>query len=440
MSKWKYSQYNINLRDDGYPNAKKDEYYNILLGKFTIIPNDVNLDNPPGDLKGFLVPFDVDETKNFMKRQDELFNEEYPSHLSLVIAVTMSCNYRCEYCFQGEHSANANMSDETIDDTISYIKKEIDNNDKLKSLGVTFFGGEPLMNMGAIRKISRFLLTYTKEKGISYRAAIDTNGFFMKKEISAELKELGVVKAQIAFDGLEDFYNTIRKAPKDAYKKVLKNIEDSEIPIVIRVNVTKKNQDEAKELIRYLYTLQSVKDGKDTLSIMRVNVYDRESDYNFTDDEWLQFRECLTDYISLTSAENLFKLQTAAPFACAMLKKHNVVIGVDGNLYRCDRQVCEKGKEIGNLKDGINDDCEIEKSFRSIILNEDCMKCKYLPLCGGDGGCRLDYLEQGNNCDLVKGKFRQDMSNYLKYVRTPKHKNLTGHGSFLDCMKKGIVQ
>lgn len=430
MFNWKHSIYNINLKEEGYPNAKENEYYNTLMGKFAVIPKDVDLDNPPEELKGFLVPSEINQAEIIKSQQIKAF-EEHTTHISLLITVSSKCNYHCEYCFQGSHNNGINMTDATVADTISYIKKEIDNNDKLKSLGVTFFGGEPLMNMNAIRTISNSLLDYTKEKGITYRAAIDTNGFFLTSDISKELKELGVVKAQIAFDGFEDFYNTTRKAPKDAYKRVLKNIEESVLPIIIRVNVTKKNQDETKELIRYLYSLESIKNGKDKVSIMRVSVYSGESDCNFTDKEWLQFREGFTDLLDVADASTLFKLPSAAPFGCAMLQKHNVVIGVEGNLYRCDRQSCEKGKEIGDLKNGINENCEIEKAFRSSVLDDKCMKCKYMPICGGDSGCRLEYFGKGKNCGFIKDQFKQNMQNYLTYVK--KKAELTKHkGSLLD--------
>ena len=430
MSKWKHSIYNIDLNAEGYQNAKENEYYNTLIGKFAIIPKDIDLNNSPENLKGFLIPSEINQAELIKSQQIKAF-EEQTNHISLLITVSSKCNYHCEYCFQGSHNNGINMTDATVADTISYIKREIDFNDKLKSLGVTFFGGEPLMAMNAIRTISNSLLDYTKEKGITYRAAIDTNGFFLTSDISRELKELGVVKAQIAFDGFEDFYNATRKAPKDAYKRVLKNIEESVLPIIIRVNVTKKNQDEAKKLIKYLYSLKSVKNGKDKVSIMRVSVFNGESDCNFTDKEWLQFREGFTDLLDTISAENLFKLQKSALFGCTMLQKHNVVIGVDGNLYRCDRQSCEKGKEIGDLKNGINENSEIDKAFRCCVLDDECMKCKYMPICGGDGGCRLEYLEKGKNCKLIQEQFRQNMTNYLTYAR--KKAELSKHkGSLLD--------
>ena len=157
MSKWKYSIYSINLKEDGYENAKENEYYNILMGKFAVIPKDVDLDNPPEDLKGFLVPSEINQAEIIKGQQINAFEEEF-THMSLLIAVSSKCNYHCEYCFQGNHVHGINMTEETVADIIAYIKRGIDSNDKLKSLGVTFFGGEPIMAMNAIRTISNFLL------------------------------------------------------------------------------------------------------------------------------------------------------------------------------------------------------------------------------------------------------------------------------------------
>jgi uncharacterized protein len=387
------------------------------MGKFAVILKDVDMNNPPAELKGFLVPHEVDEVDNYIKRQDELFNDDLPGSLNLVIAVTMSCNYKCEYCFQGSHSANANMTEEVLADTIAYIKNEIDTNSNLKSLGITFFGGEPLLAINTLKTLSTFCKDYCNEKGIEYHAAIDTNGFFLTKEVSTELKEIGIVRAQIAIDGFEEFYNTTRKAPKESYKRVLNNIDSSELPIVIRVNVTKKNQEEVKQLLRYLYSLDKVKEGKAKVAVYRVGLNNDDPNYDFTDKEWLEFRDCMKDYIDIVEPKRLFGLPKSYCIGCSMQKKHNVVIGADGSLYRCDRHCGDSTKTIGTVKEGINLQSQIEKAFRNSVIDGECKNCKYLPICCGDDLCRLNLLEKGKPCELVKGKFKQALINYLTYVR-----------------------
>ena len=98
-----------------------------------------------------------------------------------------------------------------------------------------------------------------------------------------------------------------------------------------------------------------------------------------------------------------------------MMLKQNVAIGVDGLLYRCDRQVGIKDKAIGTVKDGIIESSDVEKEFRSSILDKACLQCKYLPICTG-GPCRYETLKKGKNCDFIKSSFRQNMQNYIDNV------------------------
>lgn len=420
MAKYKQSFYNINLVEEGYVRPTNEgitPYYNILRGKFGYIPDDIDYDNPPEQLlkEGFIVHKDLNELERYKQGQAQAFQVEHFEQMNLLITVSERCNYQCAYCFQGTHTNGVDMNEDTIADTIAYIKKAIDNNSVLKKLVVTFFGGEPLLNMNAIRKISKFLLEYTKDKGITYYGTMDTNGFYMTPEVSKELKELGVKKVQIAFDGFENFYAGIRKAPLTSFNRVIANIENSAVEVLIRVNATKKNQEEVKDLIDYLYSLNAVKEGRAIVSIMRVALYTDNPNYDFTDKEWLDFRKTFTKYFKYDSPEKFFPLPKACYAGCPMMLKQNVVIGVDGLLYRCDRQAGIKDKAIGTLKDGIIESSDVEKEFRSSILDKACLQCKYLPICTG-GLCRYETLKQGKNCNFIKSRFRQNMQVYLDYV------------------------
>ena len=62
----------------------------------------------------------------------------YDKHLGLTINPTLHCNFACPYCFEGEHSS-VYMTDEVENDIVEYIKKH----SSVKSVHVTWFGGEP---------------------------------------------------------------------------------------------------------------------------------------------------------------------------------------------------------------------------------------------------------------------------------------------------------
>lgn len=419
MTEFKQSFYNINVFEQGYTDnpAYKDLYYNVMSGKFAHIKDDQPLDIEELIEKRMVVKEDIDEPLSYKRQQEKAIIDDFPKHISLVIAITMKCNYQCAYCFEGCHKYGKDMDGEVLEDTINYIKQEIDRNPNLQSLSIQFFGGEPLFAGGldALRRISGFVIPYCEQKNIKYFANITTNGYFLTKEISAELKALKVQKAMIALDGFEDNYANIRQVSKESFKRVLQNIEDSVIKVYVRLNVTKENQEEIKQLIEYLYTLQSVKEKRTTFVIYRVEVFDKDSTCNFTDKEWLKFRECLENFQHLENPQSLFAIPKAKGVGCGMLKKHNVCLCADGNIYRCDRQIGDNTKAIGTIKNGIDVTTETDRLFRCSVIDTTCLNCKFLPICGGDN-CRYKYLYKGKSCNLIKGRFKQQMTNYLKYV------------------------
>ena len=126
MGKYKESFYNINLIEEGYTLDTKEDVtpvYNTLRGKFGYIPKDIDYDNPPQNLvkEGFIVPYTIDEPQQYKQAQVNAINDEYPTSLALTICPTLACNYSCEYCFERCEN-KANMSEEIVSDTITYIK------------------------------------------------------------------------------------------------------------------------------------------------------------------------------------------------------------------------------------------------------------------------------------------------------------------------------
>lgn len=317
------------------------------------------------------------------------------------------------------------MDAEMIADTITYIKNEIDRNQNLKSFSIKWFGGEPLLNIPAIEQISRFTIDYCKQKNIKYSAIIITNGYFYTREVSEKLKELGITSVQIAIDGFAEEYARIRQVSKDSYSKVLQNIEDSVIPVLIRINTNKQNNDIIPELVRGLSKLPSVQSNFNRIMVARVKEYCKSLTYGFTDEEWLEFRKCYEGIQDVLPT--ILEPSTLLP--CGNNQKRNVIIGADGLLYRCDFHIGDTNYAIGTLKEGIRIN-NIDNAYVCSTITEDCTSCKYLPICAG-GRCRYGELYQGKNCLLIIERFRQNMQNYIKYVGIPKEKSPNKHGSML---------
>lgn len=433
MSKWKHSIYNINLKEEGYPNVEEDEYYNVLIGKFAIIPNDVDLDNPPEDLKGFLIPSEINQAEIIAKQQYDAIHNDFPSEVRLTICPTLSCNYKCEYCFE-KNKSNHSMDAEMIADTITYIKNEIDRNQNLKAFSIKWFGGEPLLNIPAIEQISSFTINYCQTRNIIYSAIIITNGYFYTREVSEKLKELKINSVQIAIDSFDEEYARIRQVSKEAYERVLQNIETSVIPVLIRLNTTKQNKDIVPSLVRELSKLQSVKNGFNRVMVARVKEYCKQLTYGFTDSEWLEFRKCYEEIQDVVPTI----LENANLLPCENIQCRHTVIGADGFLYRCDNHIGDTTKTIGTIKDGLYASRNIDKQYVCSTISDECKACVYLPICRG-GQCRYEELLQGKNCLLIKERFRQNMQNYLSYERIPITSKSKNNGSMLPTRKAHLL-
>ena len=391
--------------------------YNTLRGKFGYIPKDIDLDNSPEQLlkEGFIVPSALDEPMQYKQNQEKAMREEYPKHLLLEICPTMKCNYNCSYCF--EKNKTVDMTEEVLKDTLAYIKREIDSNQNLQSVNIKWFGGEPTLpqSLKIIRKISKYVMKWCKELNLKYTASMISNGYNLTNEVTEELYNLKVQLIQVALDGFEDTYNQLRVAPKDAYKRVVDNIEQSVVPIVIRLNTTRNNKDEIIELAKSLSGLSSIKSGKNRLVISRVKEYSPTLQYGFTDREWLEFREKYIDLKDYMSVEHIFDLGKCRLCPCSRLQLKAVALCADGYIYRCDNHIGNSKYAIGTIKTGMTKNNPIDKEFICSTITENCLKCKMLPICAG-GLCRYEELKKGKSCELMKGKFKQNMTNYLKYV------------------------
>jgi uncharacterized protein len=71
----------------------------------------------------------------------------------LIFLVTEQCNFRCTYCY--ENFEKGKMSDDVIEGVIKYVEKR---GPQLKNLNVHWFGGEPLLALDVIEKLSNQML------------------------------------------------------------------------------------------------------------------------------------------------------------------------------------------------------------------------------------------------------------------------------------------
>ena len=118
--------------------------------------------------------------------------ERYSMHLT--IAPTMECCFNCHYCFE-KYKEPGVMSEETMDAIIKYVTSY----KELKSLKLTWFGGEPLMAIEQMRDFYKKLEPHLDN--INFSSNIITSGYHIDKRTIDILENIKVTHMQITLDG-----------------------------------------------------------------------------------------------------------------------------------------------------------------------------------------------------------------------------------------------
>lgn len=173
--------------------------------------------------------------------------------ISLTICPTMGCNFDCPYCF--ENHVAGKMTQEVQDDVVALAERMLDASGA-KDIGVTWFGGEPLLACDVIESLSERLIALAQERGGSYRAMIITNGYLLTQEVVDMLARVRVDRAQITVDGIGATHDATRHlvGGGPTFERIVGNIRSCRIPfrVDIRHNVHEGNKAEVGDLKAFI--------------------------------------------------------------------------------------------------------------------------------------------------------------------------------------------
>lgn len=133
-----------------------DEHYEKLKKAFCLNNSDVLETDEKNVLadNGFLIEDTIDEYLSI--RNKYLFSKYNVSHnLKLDIAVTNKCNFSCVYCYENfsDSKMSFELNDEIKSKFCNNLRKYLNHmimNYKVKSLQVTWYGGEPSLEWSLI--------------------------------------------------------------------------------------------------------------------------------------------------------------------------------------------------------------------------------------------------------------------------------------------------
>jgi uncharacterized protein len=169
----------------------------------------------------FLIEEDCDELSILKTRN--LLGKLNQDKLGVTIIPTLNCNFRCVYCFIAHK--NETMSQEVQDTLVEWIRLQMRHRRRLE---IGWFGGEPLLRLDIIRELTAKFRNMCQEIGSEYTSEMATNGYLLTKNVTQELKELGISKIQVALDGPARIHDGRRPLAGGGptFKVILSNLID----------------------------------------------------------------------------------------------------------------------------------------------------------------------------------------------------------------------
>jgi uncharacterized protein len=362
--------------------------------------------------KGFIISTNTNEIEQ-VKALVHQIDQENNSVFHVVINPTMNCNFKCWYCYE-THIKDSKMGELEITKVLNFLTRVL-NQQELKQLSLSWFGGEPLLYFNkTVLPILEKVSVLCKEKNIKLHSDFTTNGLLINQDLLDKCINFGVKHMQITLDGHRERHNKVRYISKEkgSYDEIIKNIKlclKNGMYITCRLNISKE-------------TLQDIEKIVDDFS----EVDEVERNYlNFSFNQVWQEKEDLHEAMNETM--NYFKQNNfhvlynkdldSVRESCYADKRNQATINYNGEVFKCTaRDFNSENKEGVLQEDGMiewNEKFDLRMNAK--FKNPPCLDCKILPIC--NGGCSQNALEkigkdycvndfdESKKLQIVKNKF-----------------------------------
>ena len=342
---------------------------------------------------------------------------------NVTLEATYACNLNCDYCFVSWDPNNKDNS--------AFMKTEIAQKFMLQYMPpdqmkdrfiITFFGGEPLMNM---RLITEFIPWARERYGRKAGFSLTTNGTLLKEPLAKFLPEGSDAEGSIAqywstrgnfllsMDGPAEVHDAHRPlhGGKGSHATIMESLEHMKeftpglarrfrwrptyCRDIIESNVTYLDR------LRYFNDLITSGFGRTTGLGYANEPFDDWDELKY--DTYLkdlqeQYCDAAEWFISEVKAGR-YPQWTCILGAVSRIYKHQVKLtgcgagnglvacGVDGTLYACHRT---KGGEIGHLDSGFDMQLTSKWADARYYRRNRCPECDHKNFCGG--GCKANSI------------------------------------------------
>ena len=363
---------------------------------------------------------------------------ESTEQLRMTVLTTLQCNFACDYCIQGDHGDYnknaAKMSLETAARVGDWAEQRLEAL-RPESYVLTFFGGEPLLNLPVMYYLAERMWQACETRGVRMLVNIITNGLLLTPEIVDRLNAFGLNGIKITLDGDRDTHNKMRplRGGQGTFDKIVHNVRQvaHKTRIAIGGNFDMETADSYPALLDFL----KEQDFADKLSKVAFKPIIRERKEQpvavaspVKGSKFIALTAvadkplggaCMTSAgaaVSATSGcDSCHMLDDQMSFLreetkkrgfptidgvhmgpCEIHRSHAHTISPDGSLYACPGFAGDATQSVGHI-DGRQEPARAHAASRFEALSawQECRDCAFIPVCAG--GCTVAaYNELGS--------------------------------------------
>jgi len=284
---------------------------------------------------------------------------------------------------------------------------------------LTFFGGEPLLNMPVLYYLSERTHASCTARGVQLVINIITNGLLMTREMVERLNPLGLNGIKITLDGDREAHNQSRplRGGQGTFDKIIANVRA--VADLTRIAVGGNFEMETADSYPALLDFLAAQDFAPRLTKVNFKPVIREKkaaaargmipltvvgaegkplngacmtsagtgvarvcdSCNFVDEKMSYLRE-------ETKKRGFSTSDGVHMGPCEIHKGHAHTIGPDGSLFACPGFAGEANQSTGHI-DGRQDEYRTQalRNFEKLAAWEMCNDCAFIPVCAG--GCTV---------------------------------------------------
>lgn len=402
----------FNMLTGGIEILDKEE--GILMAELqTLVSFDSTVFNSSTDLLHRLIAkeyiiYESLDIVSFFEAHTEKTQFKKAGIINLTIGTTITCNMGCAYCFEFVKPNNTLKDQKIKEQIVKYIEEIIlyKGTQEIHTLSVTWYGGEPLINVAAITDLSPGLIELTERYNLKYAANIITNGIYLTDENVQKLVDNKVNSVQVTIDGARDVHD--RKRPlkqKNAenYLRILANLAGvpPAIDVNVRINIDKEVADSVETLLDdfEIYGLWPQKykqfhfDPAWLRSYEEIDITVDEKERRMYVDEFFEFKQnfrvSLTERFNKWGKKNAMKkarlkwdLPSYQSTCATWASPISLVVDPNGCIHKCWETIHDDSKAPSSVFDSYNPETFASYSaFNRYNHSVVCRNCKFLPVC-----------------------------------------------------------